>query len=436
MMKLRRYFKLSLAVFAVLSATFLAGCLNNGLPPKTDSEKYTICYKLVEGETLPEDAMEVYEKSDADQELPVPLKSGYDFKGWQIENTEEVITAISAGATGNLDLIATWQIKSFTITFDYSDYGSGDETERIVAYGETVTALPEVVPTTGKQFNGWHIGTADGGLFEEGIIYNYEQDITLVATYADVTETSYTVSYNLNGGYDLPYNAIKIYTESEFDRALPTASRIDYNFVGWKVGDTEEVITSIKAGTTGNLILTAVWSKMTYSILFDDGKGGIYEPIDIQNGDIIENLPEAIAPDGQVFEYWETEYGEKITNGEEFNFHGDVEVFAVFEAKKFFVTLHNATKSPHTAWTDESVGEKLAEVEKGDTIVIPEIEFDILPNKVKQLDDYMFLGWFYVDKDGHETKLDTETEFSFKNLNVNECELFIYAKVKKQWVSG
>ena len=70
-------------------------------------DTYTITYFLAGGSALPLDAISTYSISETAITLPTPMRTGYEFKGW--DNGTERITEIAAGTTGDLSLTATWE---------------------------------------------------------------------------------------------------------------------------------------------------------------------------------------------------------------------------------------------------------------------------------------------------------------------------------------
>ena len=161
------------------SITFIAagtkGDLN--LTATWQIEIYSITYSVADG-TLPTDAKSEYSLSAQDISLPTPTRTGYTFTGW--DNGTDVIAVIVAGTKGNLNLTATWQANSYTITFNYGE-GSGTETTMGVTYGTQVTDLPMATPPAGKMFMGWK--KQDNSLFNNGDQYLFDSDIALTASF-------------------------------------------------------------------------------------------------------------------------------------------------------------------------------------------------------------------------------------------------------------
>lgn len=74
------------------------------------------------------------------------------------------------------------------------------------------------------------------------------------------TETTYTITYQLNGGNNHPDN-LASYKASTGVGSLKNPTRKGYTFVGWYSGSTK--VTMIPAGSTGNYTLSAKWKKVT-----------------------------------------------------------------------------------------------------------------------------------------------------------------------------
>ena len=69
--------------------------------------KYMINYDL-DGGVLPSDAPSGYEENVGLAKLPTPTKEGYKFTGWTLNG--EAVTKISSSQTGDITLVATWEV--------------------------------------------------------------------------------------------------------------------------------------------------------------------------------------------------------------------------------------------------------------------------------------------------------------------------------------
>ncbi len=389
------------------------------------TDEYGITYHLDGGDPLSADAITAYSISDENIPLPTPTKTGHTFTGWN--NGTEVITVIAAGTIGNLDLTATWQVNSYTVTFDYGE-GSGTEASCNVEYGSTVENLPEATPPTGKTFVGWK--DESNNVFANGTAYDFDRNITLAANYRT---NEYTVAYNVAGGNPLSADAITKYSISAQDIPLPTTTKTGHTFTGWNNGT--EIITVIAAGTVGNLDLTATWQANSYTITFNYGEGtGTETSRNVTYGSSVTDLPIATPPNAEKpFFVWKKEDGSVFNNSDKYLFDRDVTLTAHFAEAQFTVTLNNTTAAGFTAWSDDSTGSKAVLVNVGDKLIIPAIKWDDFSETRKEAENYNFLGWFYRDKDNAERQFDPNAAFTLENLNLNAYNVTLYAKVMRQW---
>lgn len=75
----------------------------------------------------------------------------------------------------------------------------------------------------------------------------------------------YTITYETDGG-DAAENPATYTIESD-TIVLADAQREHYEFAGWYAGD--ELVTAIEAGSTGNIVLTARWTPVQYTIGYE-----------------------------------------------------------------------------------------------------------------------------------------------------------------------
>ncbi|MBQ7667820.1 MAG: InlB B-repeat-containing protein, partial [Clostridia bacterium] len=101
-----------------------------------------------------------------------------------------------------------------------------------------------------------------------------ENNVTLTA---NVAVTSYTISYNLNGGtasnptsYNINSNAI----------TLTNPTKNGCTFLGWtgSNGATPQTTVTIPKGSTGNKVYTARWSSNEYTVTVTKNNGGTVTP--------------------------------------------------------------------------------------------------------------------------------------------------------------
>ena len=151
--------------------------------------------------------------------------------------------------------------ETYTVTFD-ANGGSGSMDAVTVVSGDSYT-LPGCTFTApiGKQFKGW--AASENGEVISDTSIAVTKDITLYAIWEDIPVTTYTVSFNANGGSVTLTSAT---TGADGKLApLPTPTRSGYRFDGWYTavigGDKITKDTVFTADTT----VYAHWTKKTTS---------------------------------------------------------------------------------------------------------------------------------------------------------------------------
>jgi|GEM_PF-5069152 len=147
---------------------------------------------------------------------------------------------------------------SYTITYELDGGTNSDSNPSSYSAG---TAVALASPTkTAFDFAGWYSDSA----FTTAVTQITASTTGNLTLYAKWTATSYTITYELDSGTNSTSNpAAYTVTTDTITLANPTAaeSRTDNVFAGWysDSGFTTQV-TSIAAGTTGNLTLYAKWA--------------------------------------------------------------------------------------------------------------------------------------------------------------------------------
>lgn len=195
--------------------------------------------------------------------LAEPTKTGYTFNGWydNASFTDEAITTITSGSTGNVTLYAKWTSNSYTITLDVN---GGSMIEPIVleaTYDELYT-LSVPTPPDVSPFTGWYLDgvkyTDENGLMLD--VFNETNDITLTAAYyyeVSIAEDLNNVRNNLAATYYL-------------------INDIDISGIEWvPIGDDENPFTGIFDGKGNSIIGLTITTPHDYLGLFGYNEGTI-----------------------------------------------------------------------------------------------------------------------------------------------------------------
>ena len=228
-------------------------------------ESYTITYELDGGTNSPENPAS-YNVETETITLKDPAKAGYTFEGWYMAEdfTGNAVTEIVQGTTGNITLYAKWVKEGdYTITYVNVD---GATNENPASYNvETGTITLKDPVKTGYTFAGWY----KDGEFTTQVTEITQGTTGNITLYAKWELVSYTITYELNGGTNVPENPAGYNVESE-TITLKAPTKDKYDFKGWyKDGEFTTQVTEITQGTTGNITLYAKWELVSYTITYE-----------------------------------------------------------------------------------------------------------------------------------------------------------------------
>jgi uncharacterized repeat protein (TIGR02543 family) len=212
-----------------------------------------------------------------------PTKTGYTFGGW----VDQSGTAVTAGANypisaTNYIFYATWNINSYSLTFDAA--GGNSTPSTTTSTYQSVVTLPaaSTMAKSGYTFAGWSIG---GTTYQGGAQYQFgAAGATATALW---TPTSQSVIIDLAQGTSNTPITEPAHTIGETFAAPTTIpTRVGYTFAGWSNGSTTFAAgDSITVGAT-NITLTAQWTVASYLITYvlNGGSGSIPAPTSYNYG--------------------------------------------------------------------------------------------------------------------------------------------------------
>ena len=237
-----------------------------------------------------------------------PTKNGYNFLGWYVNDVK--IEKIEKGTTGNLALLAKWELQKHTIEFNSN--GGTNVSNQIVNHFDKVLE-PDHPTRLGYDFLGWFIGEDE---------YDFNNEVTtnleLVAKWQII---NYNINYDLNDSINNSSNPSSYTVEDTISLLNPTKK--GYIFVGWYVNDNK--VEQINLGTTGHLMLVAKWRTYQISEIKEENKGtvvattGIVTAISTNNNGfsiLIQDATDAIMVykiDDSQFNYNEFYVGQEVT---------------------------------------------------------------------------------------------------------------------------
>ena len=242
------------------------------------------------------------------------IRTGYTFAGWNTKANgtgtsyidKASVSKLSATNGATVILYAKWTANSYTLSFD-ANGGTCSTTSQSVTYNSTYGTLP--TPTrTGYTFAGWYTSTSGGSMVLSTNTVSTAGNHTL---YAHWTATSYTVTFDANGG--TCNTTSKSVTYDATYGELPTPRMTGYTFNGWftAISGGTQIVSSTFMTTAKAHTLYAQWELDTYTLSFD-ANGGVCDTTSksVNYGLVYGTLPTPTRQ-GYTFEGWYTE----ITGG-------------------------------------------------------------------------------------------------------------------------
>ena len=259
---------------------------------KWTAKTYTVTFDSTGGSEVTTKTIDVlYGEQLGD--MPVPIRTGYFFRGWYDAPVEGKCYGNSDGKgtsrydkTENCTLYAQWVINRYTITFDTA--GSSEIAPITQDYGSVITA-PADPTREGYTFIGWDMEIPETVPAE---------NITLTAQW-EINQ--YTITFDTAGGSEIA-PIMQDYGTAITAPAAPT--REGYTFIGWD----REIPETMPAE---NITLTAQWEINQYTITFDTAGGSEIAPITQDYGSVI-TAPADPTREGYTFIGWDREIPETM----------------------------------------------------------------------------------------------------------------------------
>jgi uncharacterized repeat protein (TIGR02543 family) len=272
------------------------------------------------------------------------------------------ITAYQAGNTSYYPatpVTVTFNVQSYTVTYNLNGASGSAPLDPNSPYasGQDVTITATTPTRTGYTFSGWN--TASGG---SGTSYASSSTLTAISAnvvlYAQWTlVTTYTVTYDANGGSGAPS------TSTHNDNSTVTVSatepiRRGYRFVEWQNSggtpyDPEDTFT-----IAGNVTLTAQWIQVL-TISYDansatSGSAPTSTTHDSGSNPTLASNTGSLARTGFTFEGWNTASNGTGTSYSEAGSYSNITSDQVFYAKWYATLTYNANSGTGTAPTDST----------------------------------------------------------------------------------
>jgi uncharacterized repeat protein (TIGR02543 family) len=204
-----------------------------------------------------------------------PTMAGYTFLRWTAvyaNGTMFTLTTsgIPTGLIGDVTLVAIWDPTPISYDVIYELAGGVNAPGNPETYTvKSIFPIPVYAPTrAGYEFLYWVITYSNGTqrqLPTSGIIDGTTGNIWLTAVW-NPNPISYSIRYDLDGGVPATGNP-SIYNVESGAISIASPTKDNYTFQGWMItydDNTTPTLLSgsvIPAGTTGNILLVAIWEQ-------------------------------------------------------------------------------------------------------------------------------------------------------------------------------
>ena len=201
---------------------------------------------------------------------------GFEFKGWYLEpDYKTQVTTVDTSVSSDITLYAKWYEMTYSINYVLETPGIGitaddithlNPTSRLAS--ETTYISAPVSNTDIYTFDGWY---SDSN-YTKKVEFIDEYTCSDMTLYAHWTNTRYSLYYELGDVVNSVYTTDNPNPSGyEYSQEIILADAVtndpSYSFDGWYSDEFfTKKITSIPAGTSGNIVLYAKWNKTVYNI--------------------------------------------------------------------------------------------------------------------------------------------------------------------------
>lgn len=308
------------------------------------------------------------------------------------------------------------------VTF-HANGGTGDDYTQNI-YGGEGTLTANKFTKSGKVFAGWATSAGGAVVYPDGAtIENVTSDFDLYAVWGD----AYTVTFDYNDG-KTGNATVDVAQNTAIGTKIPAdPKKTGYIFAGWFNG--EDKLTA-ETTITGDVVYTAKWTPITYTIELNAG-GGVGEKVTLNAvyDREIELPKNTFTRDGYDFKGWGTSgsasYG-SIEDGVAVKNLTDkdgttVKLYAVWKGKSVVVTVNPNYEGAAITSRIGAVGSNYNFIVKPDG----ETQYSELESPVRP--GYIFDGWFDAAEGGNE--ITNQYKFTAEDA---EKDVTLYA----HWTKG
>jgi uncharacterized repeat protein (TIGR02543 family) len=255
---------------------------------------------------------------------------------------------------------------SYTVTYHANEAGGTPPAAQTAASGTSVTvAEPSGLTYTGKIFSGWNtISSGGGALYAAGSTLVVTANVDLYAQWITATPTTYTITYNANGGSGTaPVSQTAASGTSVFVAGQGSLIYSGKTFDGWNTistgGGTPHAVGSSLI-VTANITLYAQWitaTPATYTVTYNANGGSGTAPSSqtaASGTSVTVAASSGLTYSGKVFSGWNTSStggGSPYAAGASLVVTADIDLYAqwITATPTIYTVTYNANGGSGTA---------------------------------------------------------------------------------------
>ena len=290
--------------------------------------KYTVSYNANGGTGAPTDPNSPYNASATVTVLPgagLTAPAGCTFAGWSTGTGTTYAPGSTFTITANTTLFAVWNpCITFTVFYN-ANGGTGAPTDGFSPYapGSTVTVVNNLGMTgpAGCSFAGWATNSsASAANYIAGDTFTISASTTLYAVWTPCS--TYTVTYNANGGSGAPTDGASPYIPGSAVTVLSGSGLTPppgCTFGGWGTTSNATFQPGDEFSIAGNVTLYALWVNCATFTVTYNANGGSNPPTDSNvyapgtTVSVLSNLG-MTGPAGCTFAGWSTSPSAQVSN--------------------------------------------------------------------------------------------------------------------------
>ena len=228
------------------------------------NESFTVVFETSGGTSIPTQVLE-YGRLATIPNI-IPIKSGFDFNGWYVDNNYSSLFDFNTPIIENIIIYGKWDVKNNVINVLFNTQGGNIIPNQVIEYNTSAT-IPTTPTKSNSAFINWYTDLNYTTIFNFSTLLT--SDITL---YAKWETNKLTVVFNTQGGNIIPNQVIDYNTSA----TIPTTpTKENASFINWYTDLSYTTIFNFTTKLTSSITLYAKWNVNKVTVKFDTQGGNI-----------------------------------------------------------------------------------------------------------------------------------------------------------------